>query len=131
MIQKIMFAIGTLALAFTFLTVGAQSASAGTCSLGGTLCGTVRHYAPDNGWDGPITIRCDYGDSSTKHWVYEGQSSKSYCKDTDEIYVHGNEELWCLTTTPEQTVYWFKKFDATGWHKITDAFNRSCVVQRD
>lgn len=131
MIQKILFAIASFALAFSIMAVGAQPASAGTCSLGGTLCGTIRHYAPDTGHDAPITIRCHYGVASSKRYVHEGESSKKYCKDTDQVYVHTNEEIWCLTTTPEQTVYWFKKFDATGWHKITDAFNRSCVVQRD
>lgn len=131
MIQKIMIAIATLAMAFSVMVLGSQPASAGVlCDTTG-ICGTIKHYSPDSGHDSPITIRCDYGDDSTKHWVYEGQSSTRYCKDTDEVYVHTNEEIHCLYRDSFGSLYWGKTFDAVGWHKITDNFNRSCVVQRD
>lgn len=132
--KKILLVIATIAMTFSMMTLGAKSASADdSCSLFGTLCGTVRHYSPDDGYDDPIAIRCDYGEGPTQ-FVYEGQSSTLRCKDTDEIYIRSNEELWCryvVSGAHGDYYVWNKTFDAQGWHQIHNDFNRSCRVQRD
>lgn len=135
--KKIIAAISALIITalstFTFLGVVASPASAGTCT--GPVCGTIRHIT-DAGYDRAIKIRCDFGDPDTFHKVAEGESSTKYCKDTDQVGVRKDEEIWCKYTTygPSGThVTWKKKFDAQGWHKIYDNFNDGdgCVVQRD
>lgn len=131
--KKILIAIATLAMAVSIMVLGSsQPASAGNCTA--WLCGTISHYSPDEGYDDPIAIRCDYGSGPTE-FVYEGQSSTMRCHDTDEVYVRDNEEIHCryrkYTGPDTGTYYWQLRFDAQGWHKITDDFNRSCVVQRD
>lgn len=132
MIKKIMIVVATLAMAFSIMVLGSpKPASAGILCDTTLVCGTIRHYSPDNGHDAPITIRCDYGDDSTKRYVAEGESSKKWCRDTDQVYVHTNEEISCLYFDRNGRAYWALRFDAVGWHKITDDFNRSCVVGRD
>lgn len=128
--KKIFIAIAALVMAVSIMVLGSsQPASAGWPCDNLGVCGTVRHFSPDHGYDAPIAIRCNFGEGPTK-FVYEGQSSKLRCHDTDEIYIRDNEELKCLYNTPEGT-YWQTKFDAQGWHKITDAFDHTCLVQRD
>lgn len=108
--------------------VFSEPAEAGNCTA--TFCGTIRHGS-DSGYDDPIAIRCDYGEGPTR-FVYEGQSSKLRCHDTDEVYVRSNEEIHCRFYNHTTGLsYWMKTFDAQGWHKINDLFNHTCVVQRD
>lgn len=129
--KKILIILAALALVLTTLMLGAKPASAGkVCDYTG-VCGTIKHYSPDNGYDVSIIVRCKYGVSSSKRYVPEGRSSKSYCKDTDQVYVRINEEILCRHYDRNGRAYWYKQFDATGWHKINDAFNRSCILQRD
>lgn len=126
--KKILIA---LAMAFSAMALVPQPASAGTLCDTTLVCGTIKHRSPDTGYDVSIIIRCKYGDASSKRYVAEGQSSKKWCRDTDQVYVRINEEIRCLYYDRSGRAYWVTKFDATGWHKINDAFNRSCVMQRD
>jgi len=106
-------------------------ANAGECSYG--LCGIIKHYSPDAGYDAAIIIRCDWSSSTTlsgAHYLTEGQSSKTYCTDTDQVYMRAGDELWCITGDRFGT-YFEKVMDATGWHKIDDLFDRSCVLHKD
>lgn len=124
--KKILTIVAALAMAFFVMVLGVQPASAGIlCDTTGQ-CGTIKHYSPDSGYDAPIAIRCNYGSGPTR-FVYEGQSSKLRCRDTDQVYVRANEEIRCRTLSGA----WFTRFDAKGWHKIKDTFTQSCVVQRD
>lgn len=125
MIKKIMIAIATLAMAFSIMVAGSKPASADECS--GTLCGTIVH-ASDSGYDADIVVRCTYGVEASKRWVPEGRSSASYCRDTDQVFVRTNEEIWCGSSPSAPKG---KTFDAQGWHKINNLFYRWCVVQRD
>lgn len=122
--RKFFIAIAAIAMAFSMMVLGSQPASAGDCTLG--QCGTIIHGA-DAGYDDPIIVRCDYGVESSKRYIYEGQSSRSKCRDTDQVYVRYNEEIHCKTNSGA----WIPFFDAQGWHKINDLFYRTCVVQRD
>ena len=127
--KKILIAL-VLALVLAFASP-VPAATAGECSYG--LCGIVKHYSPDNGYDAAIIIRCDWSSSTTlsgAHYLTEGQSSKTYCVDTDQIYLRTGDELWCITGDRFGT-YFEKVFDATGWHQIHDTFDRSCVLQKD
>lgn len=108
-----------------------------TCLPGTSLCqgGVVRHYSPDDGYDPPIIVFCNYGDGfPTLNWarekyVEEGTSSKSDCgDDTDGIYIRSGEELWCRVTGQ---VYWTKEFDAVGSHKINDLWEQGCTLRKD
>lgn len=124
--KKILITLAALALVLTTLVLGAQPASAGIlCDTTGQ-CGTIKHISPDTGYDAPIAIRCKWQTGPTR-FVYEGQSSKLRCHDTDEVYVRYNEEIRCRSNSG----LWFTRFDAKGWHKIKDTFTQSCVVQRD
>lgn len=131
--KKVLVVIATLAMAFSVLVLGSRPASAGwVCDTTG-ICGTVKHGS-DAGYDAPIAIRCNYGSGPTE-FVYEGQSSTIRCRDTDEVYVRDNEEVWCKYWIQEGAgtghYEYIRQFDAKGWHKITDHFNKWCVLHRD
>lgn len=97
------------------------------------FCGRIIHVN-DTGYDPAILIRCDYGDPSTNHLLYEIRSSKRFCKDTDQVYVRPGEELHCrmpYNTAHGVGMRWQKTFDATGWHQIHNEFRWDCVLQKD
>jgi hypothetical protein len=77
----------------------------------------IHHYAPDDGYDTGIIIRCA-GEQDIIHPVLEGRSSYDYCNDVAAIYVYMDDEIWCKYSTG-----WEKKMDAQGWHIISDSFN--------
>ena len=106
-------------------------AQAGECTFG--FCGQVRHYAPDDGYDPTLLIRCNYGDPASRREVPEGRSSTSYCKDTDQIGVRNNEEVWCKYVSSSGSYDWIKRFDAAGWHKINDIWSGGlgCTLRTD
>lgn len=109
--------------------VGTPTAQAtASCTLG--FCGELYHYSPDRGYDRATLIRCDWGNPSTNHLLREGQHSTRYCRDMDQIYVRRGEEIWCLSGN-RFGPFWAKRFDATGWHKVTDLFSQSCVMKTD
>lgn len=114
-------------------SVPAAPASARECTIPYVLCGQVKHYAPDTGYDAPILVRCQFGNPASKWWVTEGRSSSSYCPDVDQIGVRKNEEIWCKQPLDGVGSYWRKRFDAPGWHKINDLFDDGygCTVRRD
>lgn len=131
--------VTTLIVAMGFATATAPAAQASPlCSVGGT-CGWIQHYSPDEGYDDPIRARCNYGDSSTGVFIYEGQNSSNLCLahnsqgDLDQVYVRENEEIFCIAyyigggTVP----VWEKMFDAQGWYKIGDDDGWPCVLHRD
>lgn len=122
MIKKILLVVAMVAALMSF---NLNSASADECS--GSLCGTIVH-ASDSGYDADIVVRCTYGVEASKRWVPEGRSSASYCKDTDQVFVRTNEEIWCGSSPSSAKA---KRFDAQGWHKINNLFYMWCVVQRD
>lgn len=100
------------------------------------VCGRIDHYSPDDGYDPAILIRCDYGDPNTNHYLEEGESSTQYCRDTDQVYVRTGEEIWCKMPIDPwlgATTEWRKMFDATGWHKIDDAWSDGygCTLRVD
>lgn len=127
------FALLVITGVAAFIVAAPTPAFAGTCTAG-IYCGTIRHVN-DPGYDPSIIVRCTYGVASSKRYVPEGRSSKEYCKDSDQVYVRSGEELWCRYSRSapygSRISYWAKTFDATGWHKITDAFNKSCTLRKD
>lgn len=113
----------------------APEAVAGECTAY-VICGTIKHYSPDDGYNPAIIIRCTYGDDSTKNYVAEGESSKKYCQDNDQVYVRAGEEIWCkyLVSDGMPHAYkWVKKFDAAGWHKTNDLWDDGlgCTLRKD
>lgn len=125
----------SLGLAFA---LPVPAANAGECSLNGTLCGQIKHYSPDDGYDAAIIIRCDWSDDTSlagARYLAEGQNSTSYCKDTDQVYVRTDEEIWCkkITSISAGLYVWVKTFDSHGWHKIDNTFGDGlgCTVRRD
>jgi hypothetical protein len=128
--------LAALAAMFGLTIVNPSLASAGECTIlpgGGAACGQLRHYSPDDGYDAPILIRCNFGDPSTNHELYEGQNSSSYCRDTDQIGVRANEEIWCKRIITTGVQQWQLVADAQGWHKINDLFDDGvgCSLRRD
>ncbi len=117
-----------LALVGVASSAGPASASPYCDNLG--ICGVVIHYSPDDGYDPPFLVRCNFGDPSSNRYVYEGQTSKSYCKDTDQIYINSGARLVCIYYLGGYPK-WEVVFDSTGWHKIGDDFGRTCVYQLD
>ncbi|WP_110240473.1 hypothetical protein [Nocardioides gilvus] len=105
------------------------TAAAPTCDYNVT-CGWLNHVE-DNGYDAPIIVRCNYGDPNSERRVAEGEQSSKYCKDIDQVYVRTNEEIHCRRAARTGQWYWWKEFDARGWHKVNDTWRESCVVQRD
>lgn len=100
------------------------------------MCGEIYHYSPDDGYDPAIIVRCDYGVPASQRWIQEGEHSTYYCNDVDEIYVRDGEELWCkmpIDPWMGATYEWQKRFDATGFHKITDTWDDGfgCTLRVD
>lgn len=98
--------------------------------------GRVNHYAPDEGYDPPIIVRLNYGQSDSQRNLYEGEDSyyDRGWPDVDQIFIRDGEELWCLTSTPQGTWFWLKEFDGSGWHKINDWWggnSRGCTLRKD
>lgn len=121
--------LGVIITATIMAITPTSPAQALTCIGGVCEGGNVTHYSPDDGYDPPIIIRCDYQSGGVGHLVFEGERSQKYCgTDTDEIYVRSGEELWCWRNTQGG---WYLHFDATGWHKIDDFWTRQCVLQVD
>lgn len=114
-----------------FAPLATNTASATTCPPLGLPCfgAVLHHYAPDDGYDPAIMIRCNYQQGVTE-FLYEGQSSERYCGiDMDEIYIRAGEEMWCLDHW-----VWAKRFDATGWHKVVDTWSdggQGCTLRKD
>jgi hypothetical protein len=125
--RRTITALSTLVCAAGLLGIP-ESASAGTCTLGS--CGTIVHHA-DAGHDPPILVRCDFGNPATNKYVYENESSRKYCRDTDQVYNRDGEEIWCVLFYISGVPQWGKEFDATGWYKINDLYNKSCTIQLD
>lgn len=85
----------TTAIGFVASTTVPAQAS---CTAG--QCGDARHFSPDAGANGPITVTCNLGAPwSNTRTLYEGQYST--CADTDGFYV-----------PPNSTVSWYK---ANSW----------------
>lgn len=98
------------------------------CDIGSWFCGSITHYSPDYGVDGPFLIRCRFGDSTSNRWVYEGQKSTSVCPagegGVDQVYVYSNRKIVC------RSIYgWIDQFTTPGWNKIYDGQHPVCVHQ--
>lgn len=126
-------ALLTLLFGLFAVVYAAPPASAGECTAG-IYCGKVYH-GNDTGYDPAIIVRCTYGDPDSNRYVYEGHSSKEFCKDADQVYVRSGEEFWCIyyrtSSYGTQIKEWRLTFDATGWHKIDDLFNKTCTLRKD
>lgn len=128
--QKLYSFAVTLAVIFT-ATLGinlvtAQPAEAGRCIL--WLCGRLHHY--DGAWNKRILVRCDFGVPSTNRYVPENRDDP--CKDMDQVYVYRGAELWCRTWSGSTASWDYRKvFDATGWHKTNDLWDKSCAYRHD
>lgn len=125
MIKSILAALALIAATLAGVTLVAAPAQAGTCT--GWMCGGIWHYAPDDGYDAPFAIRCNYGDPSSLRLVYEGQSGNQHCQDVDQVYVNAGTQIACVGTWGG----WEVRYDATGWHKIYDHQTPTCVYQLD
>lgn len=132
--KKILIAL-VLALVLA-LASPVPAADANTCTFG--ICGQVRHYSPDDGYDAAIIIRCDWSADTSlagAHYVTEGSSSAVFCKDTDQIYMRTGDELWCKMVNPlnPTITMWAKRMDATGWHKIGSDWDDGygCTLRKD
>jgi hypothetical protein len=125
MLKKILAALALLGACLVPVAAAAP-ATAGNCSSLG--CGSIYHYSPDDGFDGPFLFRCNYGDPSSEHWLHEGWSSKSYCADLDQIYISAGNNIMCKAPWSG----WFNLNNGkTGWFKIYDTEGYTCVHQRD
>jgi hypothetical protein len=116
-------------LVFIAAVLTNSPANAGNCSSLG--CGSMTHYAPDDGYDSPMLVRCQWGDNATNFLLYEGSSSTSHCRDLDQIYVRPGENYRCRGWSGSYGWYWTGAYDATGWHKIYDGENKVCVLNLD
>lgn len=130
--MKKLFLALVMALA---LLVPTGAASADEACLPVKSCGSIYHYTPDSGRDTPILVRCDINSGPWLR-VYEGQSSRRHCNDTDAIWNRAGEEIWCkmLVGSPSDQVWvWQRKFDATGSHKIDNWWNdgQGCTIRAD
>lgn len=99
-----------------------------------TYCGVIYHYSPDTGYNQPFGIRCMLGVPESGHSLFEGHSSKEFCRDTDEVHINVGEELWCKNNfSLSSGVTWQKVFDAAGWHKIQGDFKDGdgCTLRVD
>lgn len=125
--KLVLLVVGLLIAMLGLVGVTASPASAGQCNGIGPfkVCGDIRHYSPDNGYNPPILFRCDYGTGPTRE-LYIGHSSTEFCKDTDEVYVRYGEVVVCKLVSGWKTV-----LSGAGWHKINDVFNdgEGCVLQ--
>lgn len=82
------------------------------------------HYAPDDGYDRPIYVTCDW-DAKTIKTVYEGNSLSC---NMEGVYVHDNQQIKCYEGAG---IGWQIVWDATGWHKSNYAPLYGCVDQAD
>ena len=136
--KKLIATLGYLAA----VLAGALAFSS-TPAEAGLSGGNIRHYAPDDGLDGPILIRCDYGNEDTNHELYEGQNSQQHCPgDTDRVKVRAGQELWCKYSITSVTTVWriprsddlgHPLMDATGWYKIDNLWDdgHGCTLRAD
>jgi hypothetical protein len=97
-------------------------ADAGTCSSFG--CGRLWHIAPDDGYDAPIIVTCDWN-TKAQTWVYEGDWSP--CKDTDGFYTRPGDRTVCKWRSP-YVGGWVAY--GPGWTKFTDGIIEECVSQK-
>jgi hypothetical protein len=119
------YRILTAALLCVFSMFAAAPAQA-SCTL--TICGTVYVPADPPGAGRGVIITCDWNNpNGSDHVVPPGGSSKQFCKDADGIYVATGREVRCLANE----LGWVNTFDATGWHKVNDSFNRLCYDKAD
>lgn len=125
--------LAIMAIIISFLVSMQDDANAqarrGQCSwyLG---CGTVDHYAPDDGYDPPIIITCDWG-AKPQTWLYEGQRGNTSCAgyngDVDGFYLRAGEQAWCFFSI--RGVYnWYPR-GARGWNKVYDGENWLCTLR--
>jgi hypothetical protein len=84
----------------------------------------VRHYSPDNGYDAPIPVTCNWNSPwSNYQMVAEGQSST--CHDSDGFYVGLGKIVSCLGVSD----YWHDYGGGPRWVKVIDTEDLRCVHQ--
>ena len=86
------------------------------------FCGDFYHKSPDEGYDDPIKITCDYGDKSPVQYIAEGEHAT--CHDTDGFYVPSGKNVTCTAAGWDT---WLT-YNETGWHKIFDRQDFRCVI---
>lgn len=109
-------------LAAAAVLVPAVPTAAGTCSSYG--CGGFYHIAPDDGFDDPIRVACDWNNVwNTSRMIAEGQ--RSPCADTDGFYVAPGTKVLCRAAWSG----WYAYTHTGGWTKVYDGHTPECVVQ--
>jgi hypothetical protein len=105
----------------TATTVPAQA----SCTVG--QCGDIRHFSPDAGANGPITITCNLGDPwNSARPLYEGQYST--CRDTDGFYVPPGESVsWYKANSWGSAWQEYAGGSFGYWVKVTDLQNAIIV----
>lgn len=121
--KRVLVAVfSALVMALSLLAFNPAPASAGECSWAG--CGEVQVWAGSR--DG-MTVTGDWGDKNPRAWLNPGTWSGNYFADTDGIYVPSGQNIQCGERTSTYVVV-HVTFTATGWHKITDNFDKKCWV---
>lgn len=147
MLKRLILSLVATAVAMIVGLLTVQPAQATTCFEGVCIGGNIGHHDPDNGYDQPIFIVCNWADAfqddgDPRAWsklvengdfVAEGEKSGKYCGiDTDVIVVRDGEQIACRETDRFGNHSWPVKFDASGPHKITDNWHENhCVTQAD
>jgi hypothetical protein len=106
----------------TIVAVPAPAMASCTSILGTLYCGKVYHHAPDDGYDAPIIVTCDWGTKVPK-WVYEGNWDP--CRDMDGMYARPGEDIVCYRAD----IGVWQLLVEDGWFKTNDLYNGRCVVQ--
>src|SRR5687768_2811493 len=91
--KKIGIAGAGLVLAASGVVAVQAPAQAGALCEVGHICGDFTHKSPDEGYDDPIKVTCDWNDKSPVQWIAEGQSAT--CHDTDGFYVPSGKNITC------------------------------------
>jgi hypothetical protein len=119
--------IAALALLLSTLLLPAPAAQADDqCTFYGQFCGTIYHYAPDDGYDAPFLVACDWrnGGPANGQYIHEGVNSANVCRDVDAVYVNAGYKYVCLNFGS-----WSTFWSGAGWKRINNAMSAVCVYQ--
>ena len=126
-------AVGILAAAATAVPLTATPAAA-DCT--GPFCATVRHAAPDSGYDAPFKIRCNPpGDPAPfKKWLEEGESSSDgarICGNVTHVRLLPDRGLHCdrRAYPDSRRIKWKNTSDHTRWIPTDTIWSWNCTHQ--
>jgi hypothetical protein len=86
----------------------------------------ITHYAPDDGYDDAIIVKCIKYRTDGSWWlaqvsVAEGQSAFGLgCNDVQQVYVRSGEQIKCMDNYWRVlgVTIWQIQWDSTGWHNV-------------